>query len=240
MTFRLLLYTKTENIFTDANAYALYLWVDPRREALRGVKEKGAAQPSKGEGRADKRAELIARFNQIEGLRYRMLAAKYGEDPFPDLTRQAENILRASHDEHDQSLLSRLHQSRPEFDELEKMEREELVRAAMERVIFGRVLPETEEAIASIRARIDKLLEWPRSLRRLEEERGAHLLAEEERRREVEARRREEDEAKRREREEARRREEAERAQTAKLLREMFPPGQYDEFMETVGNGNPG
>lgn len=223
-------YTR-EDYFTDPKAHALIRWVLSTcgdKEEDSGSKPAPQKRAAKRRG-AGKLAELTARYDALADRKVEALRAKYGKDPFPELTRRAESILGEPHEDHDANLLPRGHQNRPEFDDLERREREHLVSAAMERFVFGRVWPETEEAVARLRARIDELLEWPRSQRRLEEarrrEEDARRLEEQARRREEEERRLEEEEAQRREQEEARLRKEEERGILREFLLEILPPG---------------
>jgi hypothetical protein len=222
---RLFFSTPTENYFTDSKAYALYLWVDPERERLKGAEGKrGAAAPLRWHGRATKLAEWTAQYDELERRMFRRLVAKYGEDPFPELTRRVESILGEAHERHDASLLAKGHPDREEFDDLERCERHRLVAAEMERLIFGRVMPETEESVEAIRGKIDGLLERSRGERRWQQEQESRRREEKGRRLEAESRRRADEESHRLAEEEARRLEEEEKEKMARILRDFLPP----------------
>lgn len=199
-----------EAIFTDPNAYALYLWADPRRELLKG--SKGGASSSKSVSPGGESAMLAAQCEELERRLYRGLVAKYGDDPFPEMTRLVESILVKEHTEHDPSLLPAGHWAKAEFDELERDERHFLVCAEMEWFIFGRVLPETKTAVGAFGDRIDKLLGRARQQRQWRAEAEERRLAEE-------ARLRVETEERLRRADEERRRKEEEEARVEEILR---------------------
>lgn len=232
--YRLYLSYTLEDYYIDPKAHALFRWLlRPGRNGSdegEGHRSNSALRKRAARRRgAVKLAELMAHYDALVDTEVEALRAKYGIDPFPELTARAESIMRAAHKGHDPALITDA-ESRKEFDECEREERALLVRIAMERFVFDRVWPETQEELAAVRVRIDLLLEGAREQQQLEEEREARRLEEEARRREEQARRREAEEALRRDQEEARLREEAEAAKRREFLRKVLPPSLCGEY----------
>jgi hypothetical protein len=178
---RLAFTLRFEDYFTDPKAYAFLLWVYSVPELLKGLTGEDEEPAANERRRASKYEQLKAQLRALDKRIWQKLVAKYGEDPFPELTRVVTSIYEEAHEDHDVSAFtSEDYYDEAEYADLEQEEREYLVKAEMEKIIFGKVWPETEADIEDVRGRIEDLLGWPRQQKRMREEAEERRREEEE------------------------------------------------------------
>jgi hypothetical protein len=136
-----------EDQYTDPRAHALKLWrdheVEPKKQPRTTAREK--ARNDRGAGAFDK---LVDEMCELFAQKHKRLKAKYG-DPFPEHQQLIESVRERAR--------NRARPYVPGRFDLEKEEINHLIRAELEKIIWGETRPQTASALEKIGREIDEL-----------------------------------------------------------------------------------
>lgn len=147
---RLIARSTTEDSFTDPKVRASWYWFKyrPNREERVEGAEQALQDRAKSDSRLRAFLKLDEEYDRVFDLRIKSLKAKYGEDPFPEITRLIKDIQdRARSGPPDNAHISGLR-------DLEEEETGRLICAELEKIMFGEVMRSTAAALDDVRSRI--------------------------------------------------------------------------------------
>jgi hypothetical protein len=149
---RLVLSFTLEDQYTNPKAHAVQLWMDSRNAPNAKTRELTRTLHNRAKKEVGVRTFIKLR-DEIIGLyerKHQELRARYGDDPFPEHRRIIES-LRSRARRAPSVYVEGLH-------ELEKEETECLMRAEMEKIVWGQASAETASAVERIGREIDELI----------------------------------------------------------------------------------
>lgn len=141
-----------EDVYTNPKAHALMLWFRhrPERKEVNARRVEGGKK-AKDEQKARSLAKLEDEASELFTRKHEMLTAKYGE-PFPEQARLIESVQSKKRGERN----PRCHVEG--LSDLEREETQHIIRAGLEKIIWGVVRAETASAIERLGKQIGQLI----------------------------------------------------------------------------------
>lgn len=151
--FRLLYSATIEDQYTNPKVHALLLWLsfDPQLKKRKENRAK-VSGPAKDDPNTRLRNKLQAELDKLIARKHKRLKAKYGDSPFPEHYQLIESVRERERHKRNPGVYVK------GLFELEQAEIEQLIRAELEKIIWGEPRSETIGAIKNLAREIDELI----------------------------------------------------------------------------------